>query len=186
VHQVDHPKHGSQPSVAGAELASVSAFELRRRIRIVLALFIVGLVVSGVTAFPLRWELGLLARWLTPHDGVSATGLKAWILAVQAGKEATDVRYPFLAYGTDWLAFGHLAIAVFFVGPWLDPVRNQFVISAGLVACVGVVLLALIAGPIRGIPFKWRLIDCSFGVVGAVPLILVRTWTRRLETSEAA
>jgi len=46
------------------------------------------------------------------------------------------------------------------------------VIQFGLIACVGVLFLALIAGPVRGIPFYWRVIDCSFGVFGAVPLIL--------------
>lgn len=162
------------------------AVALRRRIRFLLALFIVGLVLSGVTAFPLRWELGLLARWASPHGDAAATGLRAWVLTVQAGKEATDARYPFLAYGTDWLAFGHLAIAVFFLGAWLDPVRDKFVISAGLVACVGVVLTALIAGPVRGIPLGWRLIDCSFGIVGAVPLCIVLTWTQRMEKHSTA
>ena len=64
--------------------------------------------------------------------------------------------------GTDWLAFGHLVIALFFVGPWRHPVANAWVLKAGLVACAGVIPLALICGPLRGIPFYWRLIDCSF------------------------
>jgi hypothetical protein len=38
---------------------------------------------------------------------------------------------PFLAYGTDWLAFAHLAIAVVFIGPWINPVRSQWVITFG-------------------------------------------------------
>jgi len=29
----------------------------------------------------------------------------------------------------------------------------------------------LICGAIRGIPFYWQIIDCSFGVFGAIPLI---------------
>jgi hypothetical protein len=29
----------------------------------------------------------------------------------------------------------------------------------------------MICGPLRGIPFYWRLIDCSFGILGAIPLI---------------
>ena len=93
----------------------------------------------------------------------------------------TGQRYPFLAYGTDWLAFAHLVIAVAFVGPWLDPVRNRWVISFGLIACVAVLPLALIAGPIRGIPVYWRLIDCSFGLLGAIPLWLVLRQTDALE-----
>jgi hypothetical protein len=41
-----------------------------------------------------------------------------------------------------------------------------------LIACAGVIPLALIAGQIRGIPLPWRLIDCSFGVFGALPLLI--------------
>jgi hypothetical protein len=29
--------------------------------------------------------------------------------------------------------------------------------------------------PFRGVPIGWRLIDCSFGLLGAVPLIVART-----------
>ena len=39
-----------------------------RTIRIWIALFIVGLVVSGVTAFPLLWELNPPAGWMTAID----------------------------------------------------------------------------------------------------------------------
>jgi hypothetical protein len=41
--------------------------------------------------------------------------------------------------------------------------------------------LALIAGPIRGIPFYWRLIDCSFGVIGVLPLLICLHYIRRIE-----
>ncbi len=44
-----------------------------------------------------------------------------------------------------------------------------------------VIPLALICGPIRGIPFYWRLIDCSFGVVGFVPLWVCQRHTLRLQ-----
>ena len=40
-----------------------------RRLRVILAGFIIGLVLSGLTAFPLEWELNLLARWLGIADG---------------------------------------------------------------------------------------------------------------------
>ena len=43
-----------------------------------------------------------------------------------------------------------------------------------------VVPLALICGPIRGIPFYWRLIDCSFGVLGIVPLWIALRCGRKL------
>jgi len=88
-----------------------------------------------------------------------------------------------MAYGTDWLAFAHLVIAVAFWGPLKDPVRNIWVIEFGMIACVLVIPLALIAGPIRGIPFFWQLVDCSFGVFGIIPLWLCRRDILRLEAA---
>ena len=59
------------------------------------------------------------------------------------------------------------------IGVFRDPVRIVWIIVWGMIACVAVIPLALIAGPIRGIPWGWTLIDCSFGIVGVVPLIIV-------------
>jgi len=36
-------------------------------------------------------------------------------------------------------------------------------------------------GAVRGIPFWWRLIDCSFGIFGIIPLFLCKQWTAQLE-----
>ena len=91
--------------------------------------------------------------------------------------------WPFIGYGGDWLAFGHFMIAIAFVGAWRDPVRNQWLFDFGLIACALVVPYALVFGAARGIPSWWRLIDCSFGVFGAIPLWLCRRWTRDLERS---
>jgi len=41
-----------------------------------------------------------------------------------------------------------------------------------MIACVAIIPLAFIAGTIRDIPLHWRLIDCSFGVFGIIPLII--------------
>jgi len=145
--------------------------------RLWLAIFIAGLVLSGVTAFPLETEVGWLLRLL--HTALlqpvaQSTHLLPWIERVHEAISSTNARYPFLVYGTDWLAFAHLVIAVAFIGPYIDPVRNKWVITFGLVACAGVIPLALIAGQIRGIPIAWRLIDCSFGLFGGVVLLLCR------------
>ena len=154
------------------------------RIRCWLAVFIAGLVLSGITAFPLQTELGWLvsllhARWL---DSIAESiRLLPWIEHVNDALRRTNAFYPFLAYGTDWLAFAHLVIAVAFIGPYIDPVRNKWVITFGLIACTGVIPLALIAGAIRGIPFPWRLIDCSFGIFGSIPLLLSRQSIHALE-----
>lgn len=155
-----------------------------RRCRASLLVFVVGLVVSGLTAFPLLAEMKLLCALLgvDPAAGPEGYGgLLFWIATVHQGLERTYALYPWLAYGTDWLAFAHLAIAVFFVGPLIDPVRNRWVIIAGLICCALVVPLGLVAGAFRGIPLYWRLIDCSFGVFGAVPLLYSLKCSRALE-----
>jgi hypothetical protein len=166
------------------ENTSEASSRLLRRIRGVLGLFIVALVLSGVTAFPLLHELNWLCGLLGYGEDVPAvghSGLAYWLLHVREGLADTHARWPFLAYGTDWLAFAHIVIAFFFVAPLCDPVRNIATLRAGLAACVAVVPLALIAGGVRGIPLYWRLIDCSFGIFGLVPLWFVLKWTRRLE-----
>ncbi len=156
---------------------------LRRRIKLLLSVFIVGLVLSGVTAFPLETELGLASEFFGIDPSVAPdeySGFSRWIALIAQGLRETNERFPFLAYGTDWLAFGHLVIALFFIGPLRDPVRNSWVVTAGMIACVAVIPLALIAGEVRGIPLEWRLFDCSFGVLGLVPLWLVRRYTNEL------
>lgn len=158
--------------------------QLQRRIRVLLCAFVIGLVLSGLTAFPLTWEVSVLARMLGAPDGTSAanySGLTWWIVTVRNGLLETDAKYPFLAYGTDWLAFAHLVIASAFIGPLKNPVRNIWIIEWAMMACLAVIPLALICGPLRGIPFPWRLIDCSFGVVGIVPLWVCWRWTKELE-----
>lgn len=134
-----------------------------------LGLVSVALLVSGVTAFPLPQEVGLLAGWLDP-----STPLGAWIHRVEDALVYNQENFPFMAYGTDWLAFAHIMLAVLFLGAMRDPVRNLWVIEFGLLACAGVLALALICGPLRGIPFFWQLVDCSFGVFGAIPLWIAR------------
>ena len=157
--------------------------------RFALSLFIVGLVLSGITAFPLAWELRVLTNGLGINTSVPAaayTGISFWLATVDRGLHQTYAVYPWVAYGTDWLAFAHIAIAVYFVGPMINPVRNEWVIYAGLIGCLLVLPLALLCGPLRGIPFYWRLIDCSFGVFGAVPLLYCLRLTRLMKTELGA
>jgi hypothetical protein len=155
-----------------------------RTIRFWLVVFIAGLVLSGITAFPLQHELDWLATTLQDSRVQAiAPGLLDWLQRVRLALDESGRLYPFLAYGTDWLAFSHIVIAVAFIGPLRDPVRNKWVLVFGLIACAGVVPLALIAGQVRGIPLYWRLIDCSFGVVGAIPLLICLRAVQRLERS---
>jgi hypothetical protein len=121
-----------------------------RAIRIWLVIFIVCLALAGFTAFPLVAELNFASGVL--HSlGVQhlLPSFVAWIDRVHTGVDATNTQYPFIFYGTDWLALAHLMIAI--------------------------------AGPIRGIPWGWELIDMSFGVIGIIPPIIVYRLIRRLE-----
>ena len=160
----------------------MSHASLLRSIRAWLAIVILGLFVSGVTAFPLQHELDFVVRIAARFHLVEhVPALNDWLLRVDHALTDTNARYPFLAYGTDWLAFAHIVLAILFIGPYLDPVRNKWVITFGLISSVGVFFLALIAGPIRGIPPYWRLIDCSFGIVCGAILLLVLAKIGRLE-----
>ncbi|MBE0540746.1 MAG: hypothetical protein IH623_05115 [Verrucomicrobia bacterium] len=161
---------------------------LRRRIRALTWLFIIGLVVSGVTAIPLNWELDLLVNWFGLEGQTSANAtseLGRWLLTAREALQDVNAKHPLLFYGTDWLAFGHFVIAIAFVGALRDPVRNEWLFTFGMIACVLVIPYALVFGALRGIPFWWRLIDCSFGVFGFVPLWFCRKWAGELESRAA-
>ena len=114
---------------------------LQRRIRILLWIFIFGLVISGVTAIPLETEVNLLTRIIGATDSANLeqSSLLRWLAEVRDGVVATNAKYPFIGYGTDWLAFGHFVIAIVFIGPLRDPVKNVWVVEFGMIACALVV-----------------------------------------------
>jgi exosortase/archaeosortase len=72
-------------------------------------------------------------------------------------------------------------IAGFFIGPLIHPASSRATLYTGIVACVAIIPLAMVCGSIRGIPFYWRLIDCSFGVIGVIPLIYCLKLLRQME-----
>lgn len=149
------------------------------RIRLLLLFFIVALILSGITAFPIETELHALMG----HRDQMPAWLSAFLTTAYEGISFANARYPMLTYGNDWLAFAHIVIAMAFIGPLKDPVRNIWVIEWAMLACMAVIPLALIAGPIRHIPVYWRLLDCSFGVVGIIPLWIVRRRIKKYELS---
>jgi len=160
-----------------------------RKLRIVLGFFILALLLSGLTAFPLQSELEFVTsiRGLDGRaPGDASNSFDRWFLTVRDGLRDSYSRHLWLAYGTDWLAFAHIVIALFFVGALVNPVRNVWVLQAGLIACVLVIPLALIAGEIRQIPPGWRLIDCSFGIFGALPLCYCLRLAGKLERTAAS
>ena len=157
-------------------LSGTDVQKLQKRIRFLILFFMAALAVSGITAIPLIFEIGILNKLFGVGTGFASVwpAMSEWVSYVYEGLTVTNQNYPFIAYGTDWLAFAHIMIAIAFIGPLRDPVRNIWVIEFGMIACVLLIPLALVFGPIRGIPFVWRMIDCSFGVFGIIPLWFIR------------
>ena len=153
------------------------------KIRLITLFFIAALVVSGITAFPVETELRLLMQFLNieGQNPENWNALQRWLAFVYEGVSATNAQFPFIAYGFDWLAFAHLAIAVAFIGLYREPVRNKWLVTWAMICCIGVIPLALICGEIRQIPFFWRLIDCSFGIFGIIPLLYLKSLISKLE-----
>ena len=141
-----------------------------------LRFFIVILVLSGLTAIPLEKEMAFCCR-IFP----TGTAVGSWLDKVYIGLFHTNKDYPFLAYGYDWLAFAHFVLAILFIGPLKDPIKNIWVIEFGIIACLLIIPYAFIAGYFRGIPVWWRLIDCSFGVAGLIPLLLCLKKIKQIE-----
>ena len=136
--------------------------------------FIVLLALSGLSAFPLRSEIDFLLR----NKESFPPFLQNWVTKLYSVIDNTP---DIMLYGTDWLAFAHLIIAAFFIGVYIDPVRNKFNVWVGMFACIAIFPLAFIMGPIRGIPFFHQLIDCSFGVFGFIPLYFINKKIKQIE-----
>ena len=150
--------------------------KLKSQIRYIIIFFMAALIFSGATAIPAETELTLILKYI-PADTAMGSLLTTVLHAVQD----TGARYPFLFYGNDWLAFAHFVIAIAFIGVIKDPVKNIWVLEFGMIACIMVLPFALIVGGLRGLPIWWRFIDCSFGVIGFIPLWICRTKTLALE-----
>ena len=146
-----------------------------KRVKYLLIFFITMLLLSGLSAIPIQQELSFLLKFF-PID----SRMHQWLWKVLLAYESTTENHPFLLYGYDWLAFAHFVLAVLFIGPYKDPVKNIWVIQFGLIACFLVIPYAFVAGHFRAIPIGWRLIDCSFGVFGFALLWIIYSKTKTL------
>lgn len=151
---------------------------LTKKIKRITLLFIVLLVLSGITAFPLQTELNFLADYF--NTSTSSGLIAQWINQVNIALNDVHQNYPFLAYGTDWLAFSHIIISLFFIGVYINPVQNVWITKVGIIACLLVFPVAFIAGNYRGIPLFWQLIDCCFGAFGLIPLLVIHQYTNQI------
>ncbi len=137
-----------------------------KTIRFHLVLFMTLLALSGITAFPIQTEINFLYTHLNSFPVM----LHGWIESLYTKIHSTpDVMF----YGTDWLAFAHIIISLFFVPVYLDPIKHKANLYVGMAACLMIFPLAFICGPIRNIPFFHQLIDCSFGVIGIAYLYFI-------------
>lgn len=147
-----------------------------KNIRRVVIVFIILLALSGITAFPLITEVDFMLA----HINSFPLFFHDWIRTIYKSVHET----PFIVlYGTDWLAFAHIIIGLFFVGVYQNPVRNKFIVNVGIVACMAVFPLAFICGPIRDIPFYHQIIDCCFGLFGVIPLLYIKYQIKQLENN---
>lgn len=151
-----------------------------KNIRGWLIFFMVLLFVSGLTAIPAETEIEFLCRFFP-----RGTAVGDWLDTVYLGLHHTNRQYPFLSYGYDWLAFAHFILAILFIGPLKHPVKNKWVIEFGMIACLLIIPFALVAGSYRGIPFWWRLVDCSFGIFGFITLAICLRSIHHLETNNS-
>jgi hypothetical protein len=126
-----------------------------------LLLFMMVLFISGLTVLPAELELKT-ALAMVPQG----SGVYKWLDKILDAYMSVAANKNFLLYGYDWLAFAHFVLAILFIGPYKDPVKNIWVIEFGMIASILILPFAFIAGGMRGIPVWWRLVDCSFGVFG--------------------
>ncbi len=150
--------------------------KLKTQIRAILVFFIFALVISGATAIPAYREIKFLLA-IIPEGTI----IFDWLHKVFIALETTKNNFDFLLYGYDWLAFAHFVIAVAFIGPFRNPVKNVWVIEFGMIACALIIPYAFLFCTLRDIPYWWALIDCSFGVFGFIPLWICRKKILELE-----
>lgn len=148
-----------------------------REIKILLIGYVLALVISGATAMIVPEGIA----WLDKSISTAWSTIYQWIHFVHLKIQASP---KFLLYGFDWLAFAHYVIAMSFYGVWKDPVKNKWVIEWAMLSSLLIFPVAFIMGAIRGIPFWWQLIDCSFGVVSLIPLIMIHRRIKVLEIQE--
>lgn len=146
--------------------------KLEKQNRLLLYFFSIALAVSGISAFPIETGLEIMGDYIP--DGT-------WLSEVVAAYKVTNSKYPFIAYGTDWLGYAHLMLAILFWGAAKDPVKNKWIMEFGMIACISIIPLALIAGHVREIPFYWQCIDMSFGVLGIIPLLMIYKRIKKLQ-----
>lgn len=150
---------------------------LQNRIKAAIIITVAGLLLNGASAVPLRTELTILLS----KPEVLPPFLREWWNYVSQGVFETSEQYNFMRYGFDWLAFAHLLIAIAFIGPYRDPVKNQWVIQWAMIASALSIVMAIGWEHVRGIPVWWSLIDAGIGACAFVVLWVCNSWIGKLQ-----
>ena len=154
-----------------------SEVKLRRKIKMAVIVTIIGLLLNGISAVPLRAELNILLA----NPDLLPKFLRDWWIYVNTGVHETSSKYNFMRYGFDWLGFAHLLIAIAFIGPLKDPVKNEWVVQWGMIASALSVLMSFGWEWLRGIPLWWSCIDASVAIAAFVILWLCNKWIQELK-----
>ena len=157
--------------------AEINENRLRRKIKIAIIITIIGLLLNGISAIPLISELNIL---LSKPDALPVF-LRDWWLYVNKGVHETTRNYPFMRYGFDWLAFAHFLIAIAFIGPLKDPIKNEWIISWGMIASILSALMAFGWERLRGIPLWWSCIDAAIAIAAFILLWFCSRWIQQLK-----
>lgn len=150
---------------------------IRRKIRIALVITIIGLLLNAVSAIPLHTELNILLS----NPDLLPQSLREWLTYLNNGIADTDKNYPFMRYGFDWLAFAHVLIAIAFIGPLKDPIKNEWVVSWGIIASALSIVMALFWERLRDIPVWWSFIDIFIAIIALIILWLCNNWIKQLK-----
>jgi len=151
--------------------------QLRWRIKAGIIITIIGLLVNGISSVPLRTELEILLRY---PDRLPQFLLDWWTYVQQGVLETSD-KYSFMRYGFDWLAFAHVMIAIAFIGPLRDPIKNQWVVQWGMIVAALGILMAFGWERIRDIPVWWSIVDAGISYMAFVVLWLCNKWIGKLK-----
>jgi hypothetical protein len=138
-------------------------------------LFIALLWISGITAIPAETELKIFQPYFHYFPNAVENTLNKILQALIE----TNQKYPELAYGFDWLAFGHIAIGLAFFWLYKKPKEYYFLTEWGKLICLLVIPHAFIFSYIRHLPSWWIPVDCSFGIFGWLLLHWIQKCIRR-------
>jgi hypothetical protein len=151
-----------------------------QKVKLLILVFIISLVGVGISVFPITTILDVLNPYLSSNYPEST--LTHFLLSITNALNYNNQHYPFMLYTLDWLAYAHIMIALVFIGPLREPVKNIWVIEFGILACLLTLPAIFVFGYKSQIPLWWSCIDCSFGLIGALLLIYTKQLVKKLDS----